>query len=325
VSFSSSLTLTAISALIISTLIWSQHSIGSPTQFFNPSPHETLNSPQLSMSTAPYPTSIPSFADEELPPLTSDVLTLASTISNTHTVTAIQNRVANVTVDAPPVAQNLSTTNTQTSDTKYNNMIGNSNIDNNIYVNITNGSTIRIIPYLASLIISPVYPPHSDLKISLTSSSRLKNNPPTIPPDSLTEPKSIHSDIYLGTPTSIDDFGNAVNLTTPTPPSSTLPQSSDISPSELLNQRFTVMQASGQSIIPAHQSSVAINLPNLNSDATINITFQADYAPATRYWVTQNQDATEICPPFTACSFILHLDQPVANDTPFSWTTILPN
>jgi excisionase family DNA binding protein len=218
VSFSSSLTLTAIVVLIISTLIWSQHSIGSPTQFFNPSPYETLNSPQLSESTTPYPTSIPSFADEELPPLNSDVLTLASTTPNTHSVTAIQNRLTNVTIDAPPVAQNLSTTNTQSSDTKYNNMIDNTNIDNNIYVNITKGSTIKIIPYLASLIISPVYPPQSDVKISLINSSRLKNNPPTYLPDSLTEPKPIYLDINLGTPTSIDDFGNAVNLTTPSSP-----------------------------------------------------------------------------------------------------------
>jgi hypothetical protein len=85
------------------------------------------------------------------------------------------------------------------------------------------------------------------------------------------------------------------------------------------------MPASGQSIPPSHQSSVTVNLPNLNLDATINITFQADYAPATRYWVTQNQDDTMNCPLFNTCSFILHMNQPVAHDTPFSWATILPN
>lgn len=62
------------------------------------------------------------------------------------------------------------------------------------------------------------------------------------------------------------------------------------------------------------ESQTTITEPTLTTATAVAITFQADYAPAKKYWVTSKDG-----------SFTLTLDYPVGNDTPFTYSYFAPD
>jgi hypothetical protein len=77
----------------------------------------------------------------------------------------------------------------------------------------------------------------------------------------------------------------------------------------LESQRFYVID-SGTSFVPRGQREVFVKSKNIKSESRINVTFNSDYSPATRFWVSQKI-------PFEG--YYLTLDAPIASDTEFSW------
>ena len=62
------------------------------------------------------------------------------------------------------------------------------------------------------------------------------------------------------------------------------------------------------------ESQTTITEPTLTTATAVAITFQADYAPAKKYWATSKNG-----------SFTLTLDYPVGNDTPFTYSYFAPD
>ena len=69
-----------------------------------------------------------------------------------------------------------------------------------------------------------------------------------------------------------------------------------------------------RAILKKGESQTTITEPTLTTATAVAITFQADYAPAKKYWVTSKDG-----------SFTLTLDYPVGNDTPFTYSYFAPD
>lgn len=67
---------------------------------------------------------------------------------------------------------------------------------------------------------------------------------------------------------------------------------------------------SGTAYMPRNQNKVYIKSGNVKANSKINVTFNADFTPATRYWISQKV-------PFEG--FYLELDAPISSDAEFSW------
>lgn len=67
---------------------------------------------------------------------------------------------------------------------------------------------------------------------------------------------------------------------------------------------------SGISIIPVSKNGVLVKSPSIKNNSKINVTFNASYSPATKYWISQKT-------PYE--SFFVELDVPVSQDSQFSW------
>ena len=75
-------------------------------------------------------------------------------------------------------------------------------------------------------------------------------------------------------------------------------------------KHVTVTDNAGTAMFPAGAEEITINNPNVTAQSLVQITFETDYAPATRIFVTNiipNQ------------SFTIKLNAPVANDAQLNW------
>ncbi len=75
-----------------------------------------------------------------------------------------------------------------------------------------------------------------------------------------------------------------------------------------LDRKFIV--DSGTAYFPKNQTKVYVRSRNVRQDSKINITFNSDYSPASRYWVSQKN---------TFEGFYVELDAPTASDAEFNW------
>lgn len=67
---------------------------------------------------------------------------------------------------------------------------------------------------------------------------------------------------------------------------------------------------SGTSYVPKDQNKVYVKSESVKLNSRINITFNQNYSPAVRYWISQKM-------PFEG--FYLELDAPTSTDAEFSW------
>ncbi len=67
---------------------------------------------------------------------------------------------------------------------------------------------------------------------------------------------------------------------------------------------------SGISIIPASKNGVLVKSAFVKNDSKINVTFNSNYYPATKYWISEKT-------PYEG--FFVELDTPVEQDSQFSW------
>lgn len=66
----------------------------------------------------------------------------------------------------------------------------------------------------------------------------------------------------------------------------------------------------GVTFIPQNQSKIFIKVSNISSNSKVYITFNQNFFPATRFWVSEKKPQE---------GFTLELDAPVAKNTEFSW------
>ncbi|MBN1162568.1 hypothetical protein JXA34_02375 [Patescibacteria group bacterium] len=82
----------------------------------------------------------------------------------------------------------------------------------------------------------------------------------------------------------------------------------------LFNPSITSVTAqildSGNAFIPTNTDSVFIKTSFINRNMKVNVTFNQDYYPATRYWIEEIKDYE---------GFIIKLDSPVENNPDFNW------
>jgi hypothetical protein len=74
--------------------------------------------------------------------------------------------------------------------------------------------------------------------------------------------------------------------------------------------KVTLTDNSGSGVIPAGQTEAKISAVGVKDNSIIQITFESDYAPATRYFVKDKTPGT---------GFTVVVDQPVAHDAKFTW------
>lgn len=67
---------------------------------------------------------------------------------------------------------------------------------------------------------------------------------------------------------------------------------------------------SGTAYVPRNQNRAYVKSQSVKQDSKINVTFNSDYSPATRYWVSQRN---------TFEGFYVELDSPTASDAEFNW------
>lgn len=67
---------------------------------------------------------------------------------------------------------------------------------------------------------------------------------------------------------------------------------------------------SGTSYVPKNQNKVFVKNRNVKQESKINVTFNSDYSPATRYWVSQKN-------PYEG--FYVELDAPTSQNAEFNW------
>lgn len=67
---------------------------------------------------------------------------------------------------------------------------------------------------------------------------------------------------------------------------------------------------SGTGILPKGAQKAVIKTGKVNATTKINVTFKDNYAPASRYWVSNNEEQD---------GFTVNMDTPVANDCDFHW------
>jgi len=111
--------------------------------------------------------------------------------------------------------------------------------------------------------------------------------------------------LNLLNPVNLDQFGNLAEPT-PTPTPTKTPENNplqSISP--------TLSPLTGHDQISAGQSALTIESPNLKPESVVAVTFEADYSPATKYWVTKDIGEHP--------TLTIHLDLAPNQDTPFSW------
>lgn len=68
-----------------------------------------------------------------------------------------------------------------------------------------------------------------------------------------------------------------------------------------------------QSVLPKDQSQVSVTHPKLQTNSLVTVTFNGDFSPARKYWVTT-----------TAGSFTVTTDFPVSADSPFTYQFLTP-
>ncbi len=68
--------------------------------------------------------------------------------------------------------------------------------------------------------------------------------------------------------------------------------------------------AQGVAFVPNNQRSIFIKSDNIKANSKVYITFNQDYSPATRYWVSQIKDQE---------GFLVETDAPVASNAEFNW------
>ena len=76
-----------------------------------------------------------------------------------------------------------------------------------------------------------------------------------------------------------------------------------------INQQMQIVQ-NGTSFVPKNQSKVFIIATKIKANSKVYITFNQNYSPASRYWVSQIKQQE---------GFELTLDAPVSNNTEFNW------
>ena len=67
---------------------------------------------------------------------------------------------------------------------------------------------------------------------------------------------------------------------------------------------------SGISIVPASKNGVLVKSGSVKNESKINVTFNSNYSPATKYWISEKT-------PYEG--FFVELDTPVGQDSQFSW------
>lgn len=82
---------------------------------------------------------------------------------------------------------------------------------------------------------------------------------------------------------------------------------------DVLGASDTSQYESGTTTIIKDQSVTLITSQTLTDNSAIYVTFEGDYAPATRYWLTRDPEHNTI---------FVHLDQPIATDTQLSWIVL---
>lgn len=67
---------------------------------------------------------------------------------------------------------------------------------------------------------------------------------------------------------------------------------------------------SGNSFIPKNQRMIFVRVTNISNTSKVYVTFNKDYSPATRYWVSEIRGQS---------GFLVEVDAPVADNTNFNW------
>jgi hypothetical protein len=81
------------------------------------------------------------------------------------------------------------------------------------------------------------------------------------------------------------------------------------------NQLYLSAQSTGRATLLAGTKTAPVIAPNLRESSQVILTFESDYTPATKYWITK--DFSTLTP-----QFIIHTDYPVAINTNASWLII---
>ncbi|MCL4339235.1 hypothetical protein M1271_06115, partial [Patescibacteria group bacterium] len=77
--------------------------------------------------------------------------------------------------------------------------------------------------------------------------------------------------------------------------------------------KIALTDNAGKSIIPEGKKEIDVSAPSVDDKSIIQITFEADYAPATRFFIVKK---------VAGIGFTLGLDNPVGQDVPFNWLII---
>ncbi|OGG06310.1 hypothetical protein A2777_05355, partial [Candidatus Gottesmanbacteria bacterium RIFCSPHIGHO2_01_FULL_40_15] len=78
----------------------------------------------------------------------------------------------------------------------------------------------------------------------------------------------------------------------------------------LLVNKITLLDSAGSSLIPAGQKETTVGSTQVTATSIIQITFEADYSPATRFFIKEKKEGV---------SFTVSLDRPVDRDIPFTY------
>jgi len=107
---------------------------------------------------------------------------------------------------------------------------------------------------------------------------------------------------------------NSALLIQPTTNSSTQTLGASISASGSAEfATLSVRNNSGTATITAHRRGIIIQPQTLTQASQVIVTFEGDFAPATRYWITKDLESG---------AFSINLNQPVNRDTKAYWLII---
>jgi hypothetical protein len=67
---------------------------------------------------------------------------------------------------------------------------------------------------------------------------------------------------------------------------------------------------SGTAFVPKNQKKLTVQTPLIKSSYKVYVTFNSNYSPAARYWVSKIEDYK---------GFTVELDTPLFNDAEFNW------
>ena len=105
---------------------------------------------------------------------------------------------------------------------------------------------------------------------------------------------------------------NTQNVPVDSPPTHSKSQSESITNKDKLNSNNdNIKQQNGTNVILSGYTQTIITTNFLTPASTIIVTFEKDYSPATRYWITKE-----------LTGFTVHLDQPAVSPIPFSYLVI---